>query len=240
MAIQFHNRITGLDAIHEIMWITATDPSLDTANDVQPHQFWLDTTGGATLQAGAILKERNAGNSAWTTRADIKTALDAKQPLDGELTALAGLTSAADKLPYFTGSGTAAVATLTSFARTLADDTDALTALATLLIKASWVSLTDGATVTIDATASWEPKCYVTLGGNRTLAITGAVNGQGGLLRVIQDGTGSRTLALPSGSKQVGGGGTTAGLSTTAGAVDLLGWEYDGTNYWWTIGKAAA
>jgi hypothetical protein len=48
------------------------------------------------------------------------------------LTAIAGLTTAADEITYWTGSGTAAQTTLTSYIRTLLDDGNAATARGTL------------------------------------------------------------------------------------------------------------
>lgn len=54
--------------------------------------------------------------------ATITNSLATKQPLDATLTALAGVTTAADRAIYFTGADVAAVMTVTAAARSLLDD----------------------------------------------------------------------------------------------------------------------
>jgi hypothetical protein len=81
------------------------------------------------------------------------------------------------------------------------------------------VSLTDAASVVVNMALG--NNFALTLAGNRTLsAPTGVTPGQTGHIYLVQDGTGSRTLAYNNAYVFVSG--TAPTLSTAANAVDLL------------------
>jgi hypothetical protein len=91
------------------------------------------TTGTWNATAIAVAKGGTGATSASDARTNLGLAINTDvQAYSANLAAIAGLTSAANALPYFTGSGTASVTTLSSFIRGLLDDADAATARTTL------------------------------------------------------------------------------------------------------------
>jgi hypothetical protein len=85
--------------------------------------------------------------------------------------------------------------------------------------SAAEVTLTDASTIALDMSTFING--VVTLGGNRTLGNpSNTINGKSGYIRLIQDGSGSRTLAYSGNWKFAGG--TAPVLTTTLNAVDIL------------------
>lgn len=89
------------------------------------------------------------------------------------------------------------------------------------------VTLTDATTIAVDMATFINAR--VTLGGNRTLGNpTNPKVGQTGYIAVVQDGTGSRTLAMGSNWKRSGGA---IALSTAAGTVDFIVYQVITSTY---------
>ena len=149
-------------------------------------------TGAATVVADNIIDEANLKISNTPTNGYVLTAQSGNT---GGLTWAADSTTDSTKLPLAGGTLTGAVMTST--------DTDT----------------TNTGTVTLDFSAN--QNFVLTLTGNVTLAnpSTEAV-GQSGFIAFIQDGTGSRTVALGTDYETPAAAGLT--LTSTASATDLV------------------
>ena len=107
----------------EVLSNTTLASSVVTSSLTSLGTITVGTWNGTTI---GLLYGGTGATTASGARTNLGLAIGTDvQAYDGDLTALAGLTSAADTLPYFTGSGTAALATFTSFGRSLVDDADA-------------------------------------------------------------------------------------------------------------------
>ena len=178
----------------------------------------LAGTDGSTLNVGAggtLGSAAYTASTAYEVAGAAAAAQAASQPVDSDLTAIAALTT-------------------TAYGRAFLALADAAAARATIGTSTTQ-TLTDAASITWDMATS--PVAKVTLGGNRTLAApTNLVDGGTYILRVIQDGTGSRTLAYDAVFKWPGG--TAPVLSTAINAIDILTFVSDGTNLYGAAQKA--
>lgn len=95
----------GTAGIHNLSAAAAPTANDDTGDGYAVGSLWINTTADTVY----VCVDNTSTAAVWKQI----------QETDADLTALAGLTSAADKVPYFTGAGTANVADFTAYGRSL-------------------------------------------------------------------------------------------------------------------------
>lgn len=184
----------GIYVVASGAWTRATDmdtwaecPGADTyveEGTLAGRKYTCTVAAGGTIGTTAITWTQTGGTGSY-------------QAVSSNLNAIAGQTTAADQVTYWTGNATAAQTTLTSFARTLLDDVDAATMRTTLALGTAAVENmgTSGHVVPyMDGTNTW--------GGTQTFGNVVISMGSANLLPMTR--TGSNINAVGSFSTALG------------------------------------
>jgi hypothetical protein len=104
----------------------------------------------------------------------------------------------------------------------------------------TWSQLTWASTVNWAAQSNvYEDRKVLLTTGACALSIAGLYNGWAGVLKVVQSGSGKFGLTLPSGTAVINSGSGIITLTTgVSGAVDMVGFQYDGGVLLAAVGNA--
>jgi hypothetical protein len=175
----------------------------------------------------------------WTVAPGNTLIPSGTQESDPELSAIAGLVSAADKWPYFTGSGTAALADVTPFARTLLDDTTAASARATLGTTSSLLTANRKTASYVLALADADTVVEMNVAGANTLTVPANATvafPTGTVIAFHQYGVGQTTVTAADGvTLRSPGGYLNLTSQYSSGAMRKIG-----TNEWVVTGDLEA
>lgn len=166
-------------------------------NNYNPTSGLAAVVDDTTPQLGGDLDPNGHAITGYSTTAQANALY---QPLDADLTAIAGLTSAANKVPYFTGAGTAAVTDFTAYGRSIVGVAD----------EAAFKAL-------VNLEAGTDVQAY-----DATLAALAAYNTNGILTQTAADTFAGRTITGTANQITVTNGNGVSGNPTLSLPSDVI------------------